>query len=118
MRGELIIFMILFLFFLATGCTNKGETFYVRIQDYAFYPDSITISSGDTVRWTNLDSTPHTVVGTDFSSGNISSGDSYEHTFNKAGAYNYYCSIDPSMRGVIIVKQVYVPKSRHLYTVD
>ena len=103
MRRKLVILMVLFIIFLAIGCTGKGETVYVRIQNSSFYPDSITISSGDTVRWTNLDSTPHTVIGTDFSSGNISSEDSYEHTFTKAGTY-YYCSIDLSMKGVIIVK--------------
>lgn len=78
----------MFSIFLAIGCASKGETFYVRIQNSAFYPDSITISPGDTVDWTNLDSTNHTVVGTDFSSGNISTDDSYEHTFTKMGTYN------------------------------
>ena len=96
--------MVLFSIFMAIGCTGKGKTAYVRIQDSAFYPDSITISPGDTVEWTNLDSTNHTVVGTDFSSGNISSENSYEHAFTKACTYNYYCSIDPSMKGVVIEK--------------
>lgn len=115
MKREIIILMVVFSIFLAIGCTGKGETVYVRIQNSAFYPDSITISSGDTVRWTNLDSTNHTVVGTGFSSGNISYEDSYEHTFTKAGTYNYYCSIEPSMKGVVIVKPKYIPKSRHAY---
>jgi len=104
MRREIVILMVLFSIFLAIGCAGKGETFYVRIQNSAFYPNSITISPGDTVDWTNLDSTNHTVVGTDFSSGNISTEDSYDHTFNKAGTYSYYCSIEPSMKGVVIVK--------------
>ena len=88
MRREIVILMVLLSIFLAIGCAGKGETFYVRIQNSAFYPDSITISPGDTVDWTNLDSTNHTVVGTDFSSGNISTDDSYEHTFTKMGTYN------------------------------
>ena len=104
MRREIVILVVLFFIFLAIGCTGKNETAYVRIQDSAFYPDSITISAGDTVDWTNLDSTNHTVVGTDFSSGNISTEDSYEHTFTKKGTYNYYCSIEPSMKGIVIVK--------------
>ena len=89
MRREIVILIVLFSIFLAIGCAGKGETFYVRIQNSAFYPNSITISPGDTVDWTNLDSTNHTVIGTDFSSGNISTEDSYEHTFTKAGTYNY-----------------------------
>jgi plastocyanin len=104
MRKGLIVLMVLFSIFLAIGCTNKSETYYVRIENSEFYPSSVTISSGDTVRWTNLDSTNHTVVGTDFSSGNITYEDSYDHTFTKAGTYNYYCSIEPSMKGVVIVK--------------
>ncbi|MCC4768013.1 copper-binding protein [Methanosarcina sp. DH1] len=104
MRSGLILLMVLFSIFLVIGCTSKGETYYVKIENSQFYPDSITISSGDTVRWTNLDSTNYTVVGTDFSSGNITSQDSYDHTFTKTGTYNYYCSIEPSMKGVVIVK--------------
>ena len=104
MRRETVILMVLFSIFLAIGCLDKGETFYVRIQNSAFYPDSISISSGDTVKWTNLDSGTHSVVGSDISSGNISSGKSYEHKFTIAGTYNYSCSIDPSMKGVVIVK--------------
>ena len=105
MRKKLIVFeWFIFSIFLAIGCTSKGETYYVRIQNSQYYPRSITISPGDTVRWTNLDSTNHTVVGANFSSGNITSQDSYEHTFTKKGNYSYYCSIDPSMKGVVIVK--------------
>lgn len=104
MRTELIVLIILFSIFLSIGCTNKNETDYVKIQNSQYYPDSITISSGDTVRWTNLDSTNHTVVGSDFSSGNITSQDSYDHTFTKAGTYSYHCSIEPSMKGIVIVK--------------
>jgi Plastocyanin len=104
MEKKFIVLMVLFGIFLAIGCTNKSETYYVRIQNSQFYPSSITISSGDTVRWTNLDSTNHTVVGTDFSSGNITSQDSYDHTFTKAGTYSYYCSIETSMKGIVIVK--------------
>lgn len=96
--------MVLFSIFLTIGCTNKSETYYVRIENSQFYPCSITISSGDTVRWTNLDSTNHTVVGADFSSGNITNQDSYDHTFTKTGTYTYYSSIDFSMKGVVIVK--------------
>jgi plastocyanin len=103
-RREIVILMVLFVIFLATGCAGKGKTADVKIQNSAFNPNSITISSGDTVKWTNLDSGTHTVVGPGFSSGNISSGKSYEHKFTNAGTYNYSCSIDPSMKGVVIVK--------------
>ena len=104
MRGEIVILIVLFSMFLAIGCTGNGKTVDVRIQNSAFYPDSITISTSDTVKWTNLDSDIYTIVGTDFSSGNISNEQTYEHTFTKPGTYHYYCSINPSMKGVVIVK--------------
>lgn len=104
MRRKIVILMVLFAIFLAVGCTGKGKTVDVKIQNSAFDPGSITISSGDTVKWTNMESNTHTVVGPDFSSGNISSGKSYEHKFTKIGTYDYHCSIDPSMKGVVIVK--------------
>jgi len=82
-----------------------GKTIEVTIQGFAFNPSSITISPGDTVKWTNIDSATHDVVGTDFSSGNLKKGDSYEHTFTKPDTYNYRCSFHPSMLGTVIVKE-------------
>lgn len=108
MRREIVVLMVLFVIFLAIGCTgkgtDKGKTVDVKIQNDSFNPETITISNGDTVKWTNMGSGTHSVVGTDFSSGNISSGKSYGHKFTKTGTYNYYCFIDPSMKGIVIVK--------------
>ncbi len=132
MRKEFIILIVLFSVFLAIGCTGtnnqkpatptatpaetpatpattpavptSSKIVEVTIQNFAFNPESVTISSGDTVKWTNMDSTTHTITGTDFSSGNLNKGDSYENTFTKAGSYDYHCSIHPSMKGTVIVK--------------
>lgn len=82
----------------------EARVIEVKIEDFAFNPESVTISSGDTVRWTNFDSITHTVTGTDFSSGSLRDGDSFELSFTKEGVYRYYCSIHPSMEGVVIVK--------------
>lgn len=81
-----------------------GKTIDVTIQGFAFNPSSITISPGDTVKWTNMDSATHTVTGDNISSGNLKNGDTYEQTFTKPGTYNYQCSIHPSMKGMIVVK--------------
>jgi plastocyanin len=82
-----------------------GKTIEISIQGFTFNPSSITISPGDTVRWTNMDSATHTVVGDSISSGNLKNGDTYKQTFTKPGTYNYQCSIHPSMKGMIIVKE-------------
>lgn len=77
----------------------------VKIENFTFDPESITISTGDTVRWTNLDPFTHTVTGPDFASGTLRDGDSFELSFTKEGVYRYYCSIHSSMEGVVIVEE-------------
>jgi plastocyanin len=84
--------------------STGGKIVEVKMENFAFNPDSITISSGDTVKWTNLDSAGHDVAGTDFSSSMLQKGDSYEHKFTKPGTYDYICSVHPSMKGTVIVK--------------
>jgi plastocyanin len=80
-----------------------GETFEVSIEDFAFDPASVTISPGDTVRWTNMDSDDHTVTDSTFESGMLGEGDSYEFTFTETGTFEYYCSIHPEMEGTVTV---------------
>lgn len=80
-----------------------GETVEVSIEDFDFEPESVTISTGDTVRWTNMDSVDHTVTGSIFDSGTLEEGDSYEFTFTEAGTFEYYCSIHPEMEGTVTV---------------
>jgi plastocyanin len=81
-------------------------------------PDPVEISVGDTVRWTNDDSTPHTVTsggpnapnkGQEFdSSPNLNPlmapGDTFEHTFKTAGEFPYYCQLHPNLVGTVIVR--------------
>jgi len=78
----------------------------VCMQDIAFAPDSVTVSAGDTVEWTNLDSTTHTVTADDdaFDSGDLGDGDTFEFTFDEAGEYTYHCSIHSSMTGTVVVQ--------------
>ena len=86
--------------------TGTGQTYNVAIQNFAFSPASMTIHAGDTVVWTNMDSTAHTVTsdsGSELASQSIGNGQTYSHTFNTAGTYTYHCSIHPSMHGTITV---------------
>lgn len=77
-------------------------------QDNAFSPNPLTISVGDTVTWTNTDSTQHTVTSdapdTELDSGLISPNATYSHTFTTAGTFNYHCSRSGhQMSGSIVV---------------
>jgi len=79
----------------------------VAISGFAFNPATVTISKGTSVVWTNDDSATHTIVsdsGSEIGSGSISQGETYVHTFDTAGTYNYHCGIHPSMKGTIIVE--------------
>lgn len=84
---------------------GEGQTVEVAIQNFAFNPKSVTISAGDTVKWTNLDSATHTIKGPDFESDTLREGDSYSFMFAKAGVYEYVCSIHPSMKGTVTVTE-------------
>ncbi|HLC81437.1 MAG TPA: cupredoxin family copper-binding protein [Candidatus Nanoarchaeia archaeon] len=79
----------------------------VEISGFSFNPNLLTIPQGASVVWINLDSAPHTVVseaGAEIQSDRLSQGNTYAHTFNLPGIYDYYCSIHPSMKGKIIVE--------------
>jgi plastocyanin len=76
----------------------------IEISQYAFNPDTLTVTKGTKVKWINKDSVSHTVTGTGFDSGSLSNGESFEYLFNTAGTFDYVCSIHASMKGKIIVK--------------
>src|SRR6476619_2454473 len=74
--------------------------------DFAFHPDTVNISAGDTVRWT-WDGSGHSVTSgppcqadsqycspndMNCASFNLNNqGFVYTHTFSQAGAYSYFC---------------------------
>ncbi|MFH1169562.1 MAG: cupredoxin family copper-binding protein [Chloroflexota bacterium] len=88
------------------GAPQTAPSVEVNIQGFAFTPDSITIPTGTTVTWHNNDGVPHTVTANagQFDSGSISRGQSFSYTFNQKGAYDYHCTIHPSMTGKVIVE--------------
>ena len=109
----------------ATGGSELSQA----IQALDFYPNTITIHSGDTITWTNPTSIPHTVsipkagqtpppgppnpaqVGGNLfdnsayiSSGFITKGKTYSVKFTRPGTYAYYCVVHPpEMTGTIVV---------------
>jgi plastocyanin len=77
----------------------------VKIANFTFGPQTLTVRQGATVTWMNGDDIPHTVVATDtsFKSKPLDSGDSFSTTFAKPGTYAYFCSIHPRMTGKVVV---------------
>lgn len=78
----------------------------VKIDNFSFTPAMITIPAGTTVRWTNRDDIPHTVVSDDqkFQSKALDTDDQYSYTFTQPGTYGYFCSIHPKMTGKVVVQ--------------
>src|SRR5512146_2128267 len=67
----------------------------VRIDNFSFSPQTVTVPVGTTVHWTNRDDIPHTVAGEDksFRSKALDTDDGFTYTFSKPGTYNYFCSL-------------------------
>ena len=83
------------------GCGSANE---VAAVDFAFEPETVEISAGDSLTWTNEGETIHNVKGKGFFSEAIDPGGSYEHTFDEPGTYEYLCNLHPDqMKGTVEV---------------
>jgi len=78
----------------------------VKIDNFSFGPQTLTVPVGATVTWINRDDIPHTVVSTDgvFKSKVEDTDEKFSYTFTKAGTYPYFCSVHPKMTGKIVVQ--------------
>src|ERR1700688_970083 len=78
----------------------------VKIDNFVFGPQTLTVPVGATVTWTNSDDIPHTSVSTEgvFKSKVLDTDENFSYTFTKAGTYPYYCTIHPKMTGKVVVQ--------------
>lgn len=87
----------------------------VAMRSIAFDPPTVTITQGESVRWTNLEPAliPHTstsgnpgeaVAGSLWDSGLMNPGQSFTHQFNEVGEFVYYCATHPNqMRDAMVI---------------
>jgi plastocyanin len=77
----------------------------VNIEDFFFTPTNIHVNVGDSVRWTNNGTAPHTSTSDDaiWSSGTLAHGQSFVFRFMNSGIFPYHCAIHLSMRDTIRV---------------
>ena len=91
------------------GSPDTTVAFVVTLTDAnRFQPMSLTIPKGSTVTWKNSGQVPHTVTddpakaakqgdallpdgASPFDSGMLGGGQSYTHTFEVTGTYEYFC---------------------------
>ena len=85
---------------------TKGSSMEVRVDNFTFGPDTLTVPVNSTVTWVNKDDVPHVISSNDglFKSKALDTDDKYSYTFSKAGTYSYYCSIHPKMVGKVVVQ--------------
>lgn len=100
--------------------TPAGGTVAVTIRAFAFRPNPLEIPAGTTVRWSNGDSTLHTVrAGTRLydDNGRVDAlrptgqfdlqlrrrGSAASFTFLRPGRFRYFCTIHPGMDGSVVV---------------
>jgi plastocyanin len=83
-----------------------GASADVKIDNFSFGPQTLTVSVGTTVVWTNREDIPHTLDSTDgvFKSKVRDTDEKFSYTFTKAGTYPYFCSVHPKMTGKVVVQ--------------
>ena len=85
---------------------SGGKLWTVGVNAQSFAPQSISISTGDTIRWRSNEyynnsgtTEQHDVVSNDslFDSGPMNLGSTFTYTFLTEGTYNYHCSLHPAL---------------------
>jgi plastocyanin len=116
----------------SAGGGGGGTTHTVDMNDaLAYVPEEITVAPGDTVVWENVGSVGHTVTAyqdeipedaeyfasggfesedaarSDIGAGNVPGGESYSHTFEVTGTYEYVClpHEGAGMVGTVVVQE-------------
>ena len=97
------------------SCGDAVGDHEVSMEDIAFVPAKLTITSGQVVKWVNNEAMPHTVTsgrsgdadsGALFDSATMNKDASYCLRFNEKGTHNYWCEFHPAQMndGVIDVE--------------
>ncbi len=89
----------------------EAEEVNIIMRNSLFEPRTVTVEQGATVIWINEDSLIHTVTsGTRgnetsyFDSGNMARGETFSHTFEEIGTFDYFCRPHVGMEGTIEVE--------------
>jgi len=84
----------------------RADDVEMKIDNFTFNPQQITVKAGTKVIWTNNDDIPHTVTSKTgiFKSKAFDTDDKFSFTFTTPGTYSYFCSLHPHMTGSIVVE--------------
>jgi len=95
-----------------TATVDETEAVRVQVTSDVFEPATVTIRAGQTVRWIWRGGSHNVVSGSNctedgfFKSGEPIAGGTFEHRFETAGTFPYYCRphCRGGMTGTIIVQ--------------
>lgn len=92
---------------MAVTSPAQAATVEVKIDNFVFNPQQITVKAGDTVTWVNHDDIPHTVTSKTmaFRSKAMDTDDKFSFTFATPGTFAYFCALHPHMTGTIVVEE-------------
>jgi plastocyanin len=78
----------------------------IKVDNFTFGPETITVAVNSTVTWVNKDDIPHVIASNDglFKSKALDTDDKFSYTFTKPGTYAYFCAIHPKMVGKVVVQ--------------
>lgn len=85
--------------------TARAQTAHtVVIRQFAFVPETLEVSVGDTVVWENEDIVPHTATAAngDWDSDALNRGESWSLAIRAPGTVDYICRFHPAMRARLI----------------
>jgi len=90
----------------STALADEPSATVVVAKSFMFSPTTLTVAAGTTVKWSNRDEEPHTVVSETglFRSPALDTNESFSFRFDEPGTYRFVCSIHPQMTGTIIVQ--------------
>ena len=102
----LVLSAMLSLAIIAHATCARAADIEVKIDNFTFNPQQVTVKAGDTVTWVNHDDIPHTVTSKTmiFRSKAMDTDDKFSFTFTTPGTYPYFCALHPHMTGSIVVE--------------
>lgn len=121
MRGLLTLSLLMFAALAFAGCSSSGDRFLTPAQnddgEYVikmtsgnrFSPQYAKVPAGATVAWVSVNT--HNVIANDgsFTSEdefpqNVRDGQTYRHTFDTPGTFDYKCTLHAGMVGTLKVE--------------
>jgi plastocyanin len=85
---------------------RSNDSAQLKIDNFKFGPDKLTVTKGTEVTWSNQDDIPHSIVLTALGvrSKTLDTDKTFSYQFEKSGTFSYICGLHPFMHGQIVVR--------------